>query len=122
MPTIFIQCPGGENFLVTNITWPTTFNLEGLSSQKSAICFCSSVRFSPIVFTSIIALQKAPFLFTVSQTGGGGGLNCEAESMTIVLISLQCGSTAGPYIGGVGIQRPVTLKRTLYLSAVLVCA
>src|SRR4030095_1921116 len=89
MPTIFIQWPGGENFLVANITCPLTFNLKGLSSQKSAICFWSSVRLFPTSITSIIALQKALFLSFTSNRGGGGGANSEHESMTRHLISFQ---------------------------------
>ena len=45
---MFIQCPPGEIFFVANMTWPLMFILKGLQSQKLAIAFCSSVRFSPI--------------------------------------------------------------------------
>src|SRR5215204_5319496 len=121
MPTIFIQCPGGENFFVANITWPCTFILNGLSSQKLAICFCSSVKLSPIFFTSIALLKKSPVLSFMSYFGGRPARQAFAESSINGLISIQCDSTAEAYIGGVGTQCPSS-SVTVYLLADRVCA
>src|SRR5688572_7942756 len=103
------------------MTCPLTFNLNGLSSQKSAICFCSSVKLSPIFFTSMSDLKKTPFLFFISYAGGRGGINCEQESIARQRILFHLGSMACAYIGGVGTHRPSS-SLTVNFSALLVSA